>query len=56
MGDGRVESRTIRVEVVGTDFRSAEIDIGESIDFDEDGKVSTNGDDFKWVIEEGDRR
>jgi hypothetical protein len=56
MGDGRVESRTIKVEVVGTDFRSSEIDVGESIDFDEDGKVSTNGDDFKWVIEEGDRR
>jgi hypothetical protein len=56
MADGRVESRTIRVEVEGTRYRTSEIDIGESIDFDEDGKVSTNGDDFKWVIEEDDRR
>jgi hypothetical protein len=54
--DNQVESRIVRVEVAGTSFKTAEIDANEGIDFDEDGKVSSKGDDFKWVIEDGARR
>lgn len=45
---GEVESRTIKIEVVGTENRSLEMDLGDSVDFDKDGKVSKNGDDFIW--------
>lgn len=47
--DGQVETRTIRIEVEGSGYRTSEIDLGKGIDFDEDGKVSDKGDDFKWV-------
>ena len=53
--DGNTESRTIRIEVLGTGTRTLEIELGESVDFDNNGKVSHGGDDFKWVKEDGDR-
>lgn len=54
--DGQIETRSIRIEVVGTGTQSAELELGEGIDFDEDGKVSSSGDDFKWVKDGGERR
>ena len=53
--DGAIESRTIRIEVIGGGYKTSEIDLGKGIDFDEDGKVSDEGDDFKWVKEGDDR-
>lgn len=45
---GEIESRTIKIDVIGSGNRSLEMDLGESVDFDEDGEVSKNGDDFIW--------
>lgn len=53
--DGGIEPRTIRIEVIGSGYKTSEIDLGKGIDFDEDGKVSAEGDDFKWVKEGDDR-
>lgn len=52
---GEVESRTIKIEVIGTGNRSLEMDLGESVDFDEDGEVSKNGDDFIWEEDDDER-
>lgn len=54
--DGTVESKTIKIEVEGSSYKDTNMDPGESIDFDRDGKVSRDGDDFKWAKVSGERR
>jgi hypothetical protein len=53
--DGSVETQTIRIEVEGGSFDTVEIELGEGVDFDDDGDVSRDGDDFKWVKDDDDR-
>jgi uncharacterized protein YraI len=53
--NGATESKTIQIIVAGSANRRITMDEGESVDFDRDGRVSDDGDDFKWVEDGNDR-
>lgn len=55
--DGTSQTYTLTVEVEGGGYRTIEMDEGETVDFDKDGRVTDDdGDDFEWVEENGERR
>jgi hypothetical protein len=55
--DGTVESKRILIEVEGGGYRTVEMDEGDSVDFDKEGRVTDDdGDDFEWVETSGEWR
>lgn len=53
--NGTTEIKSIQIIVAGSVNRRITMDEGESVDFDRDGRVSDDGDDFKWVEDGNDR-
>jgi hypothetical protein len=47
--------KQVYVEVLGSSFDEGDLDMrtGETVDFDEDGRVSTDEDDFQWIWNSG---
>jgi hypothetical protein len=54
--NGAIETRMLRIEVVGTTYRTSKIKVGKGVNFDNDGSNADDDDgDFKWVDEDDDR-
>ncbi len=55
--DGTADTRNIVIQVEGGGYRTIEMDEGDTVDFDKDGRVTDDdGDDFEWVEISGERR
>jgi len=56
--DGNIETQTIKIDVEGEAYQTLEMDLGQKVDFDRDGRVTDDDDgnnDFEW-LKVGDER